>query len=246
MFHAGVLMKLGAFAALRVGIMLLPDGAKYWSWLIMLFAAIAVVYGAYIAFVQTDLKYMIGFSSVSHMGLVMLGFSTLNRAGLTGAGVQMFSHGVMTALFFAITGMIYDRSHTRQILELGGISKIMPFATVGFIIGGLVSMGMPGFSGFVAEFPIFMGVWGAQWLVAVIASISIVITAAYILRNIRQVFFGEVPAKLDGHLTDVTVLDKVAITTLCLFMIALGLFPSIMVPMVQTGVENILRLLGVA
>ncbi len=244
MFHAGVLMKLGAFAALRVGIMLLPEGAKYWSWLIMLFAAVAVVYGAYIAFVQKDLKYMIGFSSVSHMGLVMLGFSTLNRAGLTGAGVQMFSHGVMTALFFAITGMIYDRSHTRQIPELGGMSRIMPFAAIGFIIGGLVSMGMPGFSGFVAEFPIFMGVWGSRWLVAVIASISIIITAAYIMRNIRQVFFGDVPEKLEGHMTDVTVLDKVAITTLCLFMIAIGLFPSFMVPMVQTGVENILRLLG--
>ncbi|MGE5641559.1 MAG: complex I subunit 4 family protein [Byssovorax cruenta] len=244
MFHAGVLMKLGAFAALRVGIMLLPEGAKYWSWLIMLFAGVAVVYGAYIAFVQTDLKYMIGFSSVSHMGLVMLGFSTLNKVGLTGAGVQMFSHGVMTALFFAITGMIYDRSHTRQIPELGGMSKVMPFATIGFIIGGLVSMGMPGFSGFVAEFPIFMGVWGKQWLVAVIASISIIITAAYIMRNIRQVFFADMPEKLEGHLTDVTILDKVAITTLCLFMIAIGLFPAVMVPMVQTGVENILRLLG--
>ncbi len=244
MFHAGVLMKLGAFAALRVGIMLLPQGAQTWSWLIMTFAGIAVVYGAYIAFVQTDFKYMVGFSSVSHMGLVMLGFSTLNRQGLLGSGVQMFSHGVMTALFFAVVGMIYDRAHTRQIPELGGINKVMPFAAVGFIIGGLVSMGMPGFSGFVAEFPIFMGVWGRHWLVAVIASISIVITAAYIMRNIRQVFFGELPEKLEGHLGDVTVLDKVAIITLCLLMIVIGLFPSVMVPMVQTGVENILRLLG--
>jgi len=244
MFHAGVLMKLGAFAALRVGIMLLPQGAQTWSWLIMAFAAIAVVYGAYIAFVQMDFKYMVGFSSVSHMGLVMLGFSTLNQQGLLGSGVQMFSHGVMTALFFAVVGMIYDRAHTRQIPELGGINKIMPFATIGFIIGGLVSMGMPGFSGFVAEFPIFMGVWGRQWLVAVIASISIVITAAYIMRNIRQVFFGELPEKFEGHLTDVTVLDKVAIAVLCFFMVVIGLFPRFMVPMVQTGVENILRLLG--
>ena len=244
MFHAGVLMKLGAFAALRVGIMLLPQGAHTWSWLIMIFAGVAVVYGAYIAFIQEDMKYMIGFSSVSHMGLVMLGFSTLNRNGIMGAGIQMFSHGVMTALFFAITGMIYDRSHTRQIPELGGMSKIMPFATIGFIIGGLVSMGMPFFSGFVAEFPIFMGVWEVQWLVAVIASISIVITAAYIMRNIRQVFFGAMPEKLEGHITDVTVLDKVAITTLCLFMIVIGLFPSFMVPLIETGVENVLRLLG--
>jgi len=244
MFHAGVLMKLGAFAALRVGVMLLPEGAKEWSWLIMTFAAIAVVYGAYIAFVQTDLKYMIGFSSVSHMGLVMLGVSTLNYNGLLGAGVQMFSHGVMTALFFAVTGMIYDRAHTRMIPELGGMSKIMPYASIGFIIGGLVSMGMPGFSGFVAEFPIFMGVWGRQWLVAVFASISIVITAAYIMTNIRKVFFSPLPEKLEGHVGDITLMDKTAVVTLCFFMIVIGLIPAIMVPMVETGVENILRLLG--
>ncbi len=244
MFHAGVLMKLGAFAALRVGVMLLPEGAKQWSWLIMAFAGVAVVYGAYIAFVQTDMKYMIGFSSVSHMGLVMLGISTLNQTGLTGAGVQMFSHGVMTALFFAVTGMIYDRAHTRMIPELGGMSKVMPFATIGFIIGGLVSMGMPGFSGFVAEFPIFMGVWREQWLVAVIASISIVITAAYIMINIRKVFFSEMPENLQGHVGDITVLDKVAVATLCLFMVVIGLFPAVMVPMVESGVDNIMRLLG--
>jgi NADH-quinone oxidoreductase subunit M len=244
MFHAGVLMKLGAFAALRVGIMLLPEGAKYWSWLIMTFAAIAVVYGAYIAFVQMDFKYMVGFSSVSHMGLVMLGFSTLNREGLLGSGLQMFSHGAMTALFFAVVGMIYDRAHTRQIPELGGMSKVMPFAAVGFIIGGLVSMGMPLFSGFIAEFPIFMGVWRVQWLVAVVCSVSIVITAAYIMRNVRQVFFGNMPEKLEGHITDITMLDKVAITTLCLFMVVIGLYPNFMAPMVQTGVDYVLRLLG--
>ena len=244
MFHAGVLMKLGAFAALRVGVMLLPEGAKQWSWLVMAFAGVAVVYGAFIAFVQTDMKYMIGFSSVSHMGLVVLGVSTLNHNGLVGAGVQMFSHGVMTALFFAVTGMIYDRAHTRMIPELGGIAKVMPFATIGFIIGGLVSMGMPGFSGFIAEFPIFMGVWGRQWLLAVVASISIVITAAYIMINIRKVFFSEMPENLQGHIGDVTVLDKVAITTLCFFMIIIGIFPAVMVPMVEKGVENVLRLLG--
>jgi NADH-quinone oxidoreductase subunit M len=244
MFHAGVLMKLGAFAALRVGIMLLPQGAEHWSWLIMTLATIGVVYGAFIAFMQEDLKYMIGFSSVSHMGLVMLGVSTLTPNGLTGAGVQMFSHGIMTALFFAVTGMIYDRAHTRQIPELGGMGKVMPFAAVGFIIGGLVSMGMPTFSGFVAEFPIFMGVWQIQPWVAIVASISIVITAAYIMRNIRDVFFRPMPENLEGHITDVNILDKIAITTVCLLMIAIGWFPTLIVPMVQTGVANILRLLG--
>jgi NADH-quinone oxidoreductase subunit M len=185
MFHAGVLMKLGAFAALRVGVMLLPEGAKTWAPLIMGFAGCGCVWRLY-RFrpdrPEIHDRFLVRFAH----GLVVLGISTLNQTGLVGAGVQMFSHGVMTALFFAMTGMIYDRAHTRMIPELGGMAKIMPVATIGFIIGGLVSMGMPGFSGFVAEFPIFMGVWREQWLVAVIASISIVITAAYIMMNIRK------------------------------------------------------------
>ena len=153
MFHAGVLMKLGAFAALRVGIMLMPEGAQFWKWVILGLATVNVVYGAFIAAVQTDFKYVIGFSSVSHMGLVMLGFATLTKEGLTGAGVQMFSHGVMTALFFAVVGMVYDRAHTREIPELGGFSKKMPWVAVAFTIGGLVSMGMPGLSGFHCGIP---------------------------------------------------------------------------------------------
>lgn len=244
MFHAGVLMKLGAFAALRIGIMLLPEGAHYWQWLIFGFAMVNVVYGAFIAMIQTDMKYVIGFSSVSHMGLVVLGFATLNREGMVGAGLQMFSHGVMTALFFACVGMVYDRAHTREIAKLGGMLKPLPWVAVAFILGGLVSMGMPGFSGFVAEFPIFLGVWGYQWVAAVIASVSIIITAAYVLLVVRRVFFGEVPDEFHGHIHPVSPLDKAAILTLCAFMIVLGLFPVVMAPMIGVGVENVLRLLG--
>lgn len=244
MFHAGVLMKLGAFAALRVGIMLMPEGAKHWGWLIFGLAMVNVVYGAFIAMIQTDMKYMIGFSSVSHMGLVSLGFATLTREGLTGAGLQMFSHGVMTALFFAAVGMIYDRAHTRQLPELGGMIKPLPWVGIAFTIGSLVSMGMPGFSGFIAEFPIFMGVWQVSSIAAIIASISIVVTAAYVLLAVRRAFFGEMPAHLEGHIGPATVLDKVALVTLCLIMISLGLFPSLMTPMVSQGVQHILRLLG--
>jgi NADH-quinone oxidoreductase subunit M len=244
MFHAGVLMKLGAFAALRVGIMLLPAGAKFWSPLILSLATVNVVYGAFIAMTQTDLKYMIGFSSVSHMGLVVLGFATLTPEGMTGAGVQMFSHGAMTALFFAATGMVYDRAHTRQIPELGGMAKPLPYVAVAFIIGGLVSMGMPGFSGFVAEFPIFMGVWRVRPWTAILAAISIVITAAYIMLAVRKTFFGEMPKEFEGHIGPVSVMDKVALTILAALMVTLGLFPGVMVPMVQRGVENVLRLLG--
>jgi NADH-quinone oxidoreductase subunit M len=243
MFHAGVLMKLGAFAALRVGIMLLPEGAQFWSPLIMGLALVNVVYGAFIASIQNDLKYVIGFSSVSHMGLVMLGFSTLTREGFLGAGMQMFSHGVMTALFFAVVGMIYDRAHTRQINELGGFSRLMPWVAVAFIIGGLVSMGMPGLSGFVAEFPIFMGVWRVAPWVAILASTSIVITASYIIRIIGQVFFGKMP-DYEHHFGDVTVFDKVALVSLSVVMITIGLYPAIMDRLVASGVEHILRLFG--
>ena len=244
MFHAGVLMKLGAFAALRVGIMLLPEGAKFWSPLIMGLALVNIVYGAFIASVQTDFKYVIGFSSVSHMGLVMMGFATLKPEGLLGAGVQMFSHGVMTALFFAAVGMVYDRAHTRDIPKLGGMIKPLPVVGIGVIIGSLVSMGMPGFSGFVAEFPIFMGIWKTQWVVAVIAAISIVVTASYVLLVVRRVFFGKMPEEFEGHIKPINTLDKIALASLMALMIGIGLFPALMVPWVQSGVLHVLTLLG--
>jgi len=244
MFHAGVLMKLGAFAALRVGIMLLPEGARFWSPLILGLATVNVVYGAFIAMVQTDFKYVIGFSSVSHMGLVMLGFATLNRDGLTGAGLQMFSHGVMTALFFAVVGMVYDRAHTRELPKLGGFVKPMPLVAVAFIIGGLVSMGMPGFSGFVAEFPIFLGLWQRQPVVALVAALGIVITAAYIMRVVGRVFFGPMPAEFDGHIGAITVQDRVALVLLCAILILIGVYPAVMAPLVRSGAEAVLQLVG--
>ncbi len=245
MFHAGVLMKLGAFAALRVGIMLLPEGARAWSWLIMSLALVNIVYGAFIASVQTDFKYVIGFSSVSHMGLVAMGFATLNADGLLGAGVQMFSHGVMTALFFAVVGMVYDRAHTRDIPRLGGMIKPLPLAGIGLIVGSLVSMGMPGFSGFIAEFPIFRGIWGTNlWWMAIIAAVSIVVTASYVLLVVRRVFFGKMPEEFEGHIPPINTLDKIALILLMALMIGIGLLPVLMVPWVETGVQHILTLLG--
>ncbi|HEX7395267.1 MAG TPA: NADH-quinone oxidoreductase subunit M [Anaerolineaceae bacterium] len=257
MLLAGVEMKVGAFAALRVGIELLPEGARSWAWLILILATINIVYGAFIAMIQSDFKYVIGFSSVSHMGLVLLGFATLNEKGLLGSGMQMFSHGVMTACFFAVVGMVYDRAHTREITKLGGFFKKMPWAAVGFIVAGLVSMGMPGFSGFNAEFPIFMGAWqatpklpdllgGGQLsgaVVAIIAILGVVITAAYILLVARRVFFGDLPPEY-SEVSDVTVFDKLAIGLLSAIMIGLGWLPGMMAPMVQSGVKSILAILG--
>ena len=244
MLLAGVEMKVGAFAALRVAITLLPDGMHFWAPAVLVLATINVVYGAFVAMIQTDFKYIIGFSSVSHMGLVLIGFATLNREGLLGAGMQMFSHGVMTAAFFAIVGMVYDRAHTREISKLGGFFSKMPWAGVGFIVGGLVSMGMPGFSGFIAEFPIFMGAWRVNPWVAIIAAIAIVVTAAYILLTVRRVFFGTMPVELADQVTDVSVFDKIAIGLLVVIMIAIGWMPSLMTPWIESTVNRILALVG--
>lgn len=257
MFHAGVLMKLGAFAALRVGIMLLPEGAKaHLPWIVIL-TLINVVYGAFIAMRQTDLKYMIGYSSVSHMGLVSMGFATLNYNGYLGGAMQMFAHGVMTAMMFATVGMIYDRAHTRMMPELGGMAKKMPFVLVGFTIAALSSMGMPGFAGFMAELPIFMGAWRAgtqpgtaefigsyyAWI-AIISALAIVITAAYLLVAVQRVFFGEISEEHDHHVGDVTALDKLAIVVLSLSIVVVGVFPGVMYPMVSSGVNAVLRIFG--
>ncbi len=245
MMLAGVEMKVGAFAALRVAILLLPIGAKQWAWAILILATINVVYGALIALIQKDFKYVIGFSSVSHMGLVLIGFATLTHDGLLGSGMQMFSHGIMTALFFAVVGMVYDRAHTREIGQLGGLFRVMPVAAIGFIIAGLVSMGMPGFSGFVAEFPIFMGAWQVSPAVAIIAVLGVIITAGYILLVIRRVFFGEMPAALQGRVGDIGMMDKIVVISLSVMMIALGWFPqALMAGILNSGVQRILTLLG--
>jgi NADH-quinone oxidoreductase subunit M len=245
MLLAGVEMKVGAFAALRVAITLLPAGMQFWAPAVMVLATINVVYGAFIALIQTDFKYVIGFSSVSHMGLVLIGFATLTKEGMVGAGMQMFSHGIMTAAFFAIVGMVYDRTHTRDIAKLGGLFQKMPWAAVGFIVGGLVSMGMPGFSGFVAEFPIFMGAWKTAPWVAIISAIAIVVTAAYILLVIRRVFFGGLSAELaQSDIGDVGLLDKLAIGLLVAIMIVLGWMPALMTPMVESTVMRVLALVG--
>lgn len=244
MLLAGVEMKVGAFAALRAGLMLLPDGMRFWAPLVIILATINVVYGAFIAMIQTDFKYVIGFSSVSHMGLVFIGFATLTPEGLTGAGLQMFSHGIMTALFFSIVGMVYDRAHTRNLGELGGLFKYMPMAMIGFVVGGLVSMGMPGFSGFVAEMPIYIGAWKTFPAAAIISAVSIVVTAAYILLVVRKVFFGETPEAIKPGLSDITLRDKIVVVGLSLIMILIGIVPSIITPTIQAGVGHILALLG--
>ncbi|HLF28040.1 MAG TPA: NADH-quinone oxidoreductase subunit M [Anaerolineae bacterium] len=250
MIHAGVLMKLGAYAALRVGVELLPQAAREFLPFIVLLVMVNVVYGAAIAMVQRDFKYVIGFSSVSHMGLVTMGFATMNQVGLNGAVLQMFSHGVMTALFFTIVGLVYDRAHTRDIPQLGGMIKVLPWAAIAFVIGGLVSMGMPGLSGFVAELQIFMGVWVARdvapWypIVALVSALGIVLTAAYVLRVAGQVFFGQYDEHRWHDMRPANILDKTTIAMFCVILIAVGVFPLLLMNMINTGTTSLVNLLA--
>jgi len=177
------------------------------------------------------------------MGLVTMGWATMNVMGMNVATLQMFSHGIMTALFFAVVGCVYDRAHTRHIPDLGGFVQKMPVVAIAFIIGGLVSMGMPGLSGFVAELQIFIGVWRAYPVVAAISALGIVITAAYILRVVQHVFFGPLKPEFE-HVGDVTILDKVALLILCAILIVVGVYPSILMNLINTGVMPIVARLG--
>ena len=261
MIHAGVLMKLGAYAAMRVGIHLLPQGAVFWLPFIIFFTVVNVIYGSLIAMRQTDFKYLIGYSSVSHMGLVSMGFAAMNSEGFTGAGIQMVSHGIMTALFFAVVGMIYDRAHTRNMDDLSGMVKVLPWTMVAFTIGGLVSMGMPGLSGFVAEFPIFLGVWrggsmslsetflglnpaGYYPVLAIISVFGIIITAAYILRAITNVFLGDYESEKWHDMRPLLAIDKVALVGFCLILVLIGVYPQIIAPIVGAGVEPVVARLN--
>jgi len=241
MLHAGVLMKLGAYGCFRVAICLLPQGAVFWLPWVAILATVNIVYGSMVAMVQRDFKFVIGYSSVSHMGFVLLGLASMNPIGVSGAVLQMFSHGIMTGLFFAIVGrMVYDRTHTRDLDELGGLSGPLPFANFCFIVGGFASMGLPGLSGFVAELQILIGTWRRYPLLAALTGIGIVVTAAYILRVMHKVFYGNLGEKLHP-LEPITPLEKVAGVILVTNLILIGLFPSVMVNLIYTTVEPLVR-----
>jgi len=245
MLHAGVLMKMGAYSALRVGINILPLGAQQWlPWIVML-TVVNVVYGAMVAFAQKDFKYVIGYSSVSHMGYVSMGFATMTVVGLSGASLQMFSHGIMTGLFFAVVGLVYRRAHTRQIPELGGLVRKMPFVAVSFIIGGMASMGMPGLSGFVAEFQVLTGTWQTYPVIAILSLIGIVVTAAYIIKVSYMVFFGPLKPEFE-EIPAVSTIEKVALFIMAAILIIVGLYPSVLLNLINTGVVPlVMRLRGV-
>lgn len=229
MLHAGVLMKLGGYGCFRIAMFLLPDAARELAWIFIILTTISVVYGALSACVQTDLKYINAYSSVSHCGLVLFGLLMMTQTACTGAILQMLSHGLMTALFFALIGMIYGRTHTRDIRKLGGLMKIMPFLSVGYVIAGLANLGLPGFSGFIAEMTIFVGSFANNDMfhrtATIIACTSIVVTAVYILRVVGKILYQKVADPHYLELTDATWDERVAVCCLIFCVAGLGIAP---------------------
>ena len=225
MLHAGVLMKLGAFGIIRLGFQMMPEGGEFWAPALVVLGITAALYGAISALRQDDLKLMTGFSSVSHMGYVMLGLGTLNVIGWTGAVLQMFAHGVMTALFFLLIGAMYDQAHNRDIPNFSGMAKQMPIWTVFFVIAGLASLGLPGMSGFVAEVHIFIGTFRSYPIIGGLAVLTAAITATYLLRMFSQVFFGESNSRW-SDLKEITYAERAGATVLAGTILFLGLWPS--------------------
>ena len=229
MLHAGVLMKLGGYGCFRIAMYLMPQAADELGWIFLVLTGISVVYGAFSACVQTDLKYINAYSSVSHCGLVLFAILMMNQTACTGAVLQMLSHGLMTALFFALIGMIYGRTHTRDVRELSGLMKVMPFLAVCYVIAGLANLGLPGLSGFIAEMTIFNGAFQhadpfhRTW--TIIACCSIVITAVYILRLVGKILYGTCTNKHHLALTDATWDERTAVIILIACVAALGIAP---------------------
>ena len=238
MVHAGVLMKLGAFGIIRLGIQLLPEGAEFWMPALLVLGTIGALYGAIAALTQRDFKLISGYSSVSHMGYVLIGLATLHEVGVSGAALQMFSHGVMTALVFLLIGALYDQAHTRDLSDFGGVAKVMPLWVIAYVMAGLANVGLPGLSGFTAEFHIFVGAFRTYPVFGGLAILAAAIAAAYMLRMFGVVFFGPLNPRWKD-LKDLSPIETVSAALLILSMLAMGLWWSPFTDRLANTVTNL-------
>ena len=238
MLHAGVLMKLGVFGVIRLGFQMLPEGGEFWAPALIVLGITAALYGAVAALRQTDLKLMTGFSSVSHMGFVFLGLGTLNVIGWNGAVLQMFAHGVMTALFFLLIGGMYDQTHNREVPNFSGLARRMPIWSIFFVLAALASLGLPGLSGFVAELHIFIGTFRAYPVIGGLAVLTAMITATYLLRMFATAFFGEEQERWVG-LQDITWTERAAAAVLTIAILFMGLWPAPFLDRISPTIEAI-------
>lgn len=249
MLAAGVMMKMGAYGCLRIAMFLMPEAAKIWLPWVVAFLIFNVVLGPFIALRHKDLKYITAYSSISHLGLIFLGLAAITPVGLRGAALQMISHGFLTGLFFATIGMIYERTHTRDITQMGGIMRKMPFLGVGFVIAGFAGLGLPGFSGFVAESTVFIGAFAQEStltrIVTILAILSITTTAVYILQTANRMLHGNMPAKYET-LTDGCFREKLVIIVLVACLLLIGIFPGWISNMLDQSIAPIFAKISAA
>ena len=248
MLHAGVLMKLGGYGCFRIAMYLMPSALDTWAPVFLILTTISVVYGALSACVQTDLKYINAYSSVSHCGMVLFALCMVTQTAITGAVIQMLSHGLMTALFFAVIGMIYHRAGTRDVRYLGGLMKVVPFLAVSYVVAGLANLGLPGFSGFVAEMTIFVGSFQNadtfHRVCTIVACTSIVVTAVYILRVVGKILFQKIPNPEFLKLTDATWDERLAVGGLIFCVAGLGTAPFWAQEVIYDAVGPIIQHIG--
>jgi NADH-quinone oxidoreductase subunit M len=240
---AGVLLKMGAYGFLRLGPQLLPAGFKAVAPVLAVLAVISIVYGAAVALVQTDLKRLVAYSSVSHMGYVMLGIAAGTAASVTGAMVQMFSHGLIAGLLFLLVGAVYERAHTREMSAFGGIAKITPILAGTLVFASFASLGLPGMSGFVGEFWVLAGSFGPYWIATVIAAFAVILTVGYLLWMLRRVTFGPLNEARLG-MADMSGSEALSMVPLCALILVVGVFPQTLVGVMQTSAEVIARIVG--
>ena len=234
-------MKLGAYGVLRVGMYLCPQGLVEWSPLMATLATVGIVYGAFVGLAQTDLKYVIGYSSVSHMGLVSLGLATGTLGGVEGAVFQMFAHGIMTALFFSAVGHVYDRTHTKLIPELGGMAKVMPRASFFFILAALAGIGVPCLASFWAELLVFINGFKVYPFLGVFAVMGLVVSALFMLRVVQKTFYGERNERFSDK-PDMTAFMTTPRVILAGTIILFGLVPRLMLDTIGVGVAPLVEL----
>jgi NADH-quinone oxidoreductase subunit M len=238
---AGVLLKMGGYGFLRLAIPLFPDAAVRLAPLVGVLAVIGVVYGALVSLVQPDLKKLVAYSSVSHLGFVMLGIAGLSTIGVTGAVYQMLNHGISTGALFFLVGMLYERRHTRQIAEFGGLRSVMPWYFVMFLLTSLSSIAVPGTNGFVGEFLILMGAWSFSPTLVAVASLGVILAAAYILWMVKRVFYGELTNAKNQGLPDLSLRETAVLLPLVALTIVMGVMSPIFTRRIEPSADALVR-----
>jgi NADH-quinone oxidoreductase subunit M len=243
MIHSGILLKIGAYGLIRFGLGLFPAEFEKLSVMIAILGVINLLYGAYLAFIQTDFKMVLAYSSISHMGIVLIGLAAMNAAGIQGAIFQMVSHGLISALLFFLVGVLYERTDTSLIENLGGMAKGMPLAAGFLLAGALASLGLPGMSGFVSEFMAFLGLFKEMPVIAAVGTIGIIMTAAYLLRAVLGMTYGKAHREFTG-VPDLKGVEFVPVVVLMLLIVVIGVFPSVLSSPLHSTLEAIMLGMG--